>query len=230
MIHRRTGSYLILLIFVIILILYHLLAYIGHFGYDDLHYAELAADLLKGQVNFEDHYVYRFPVILFTALFYLIFGISDLSSSLPALVISLIILLLVFNMLKEHGPKVLFTGLALCTLSNWFLYYSDKLMPDIYVALSVIWALVIIHNFKFRGDGKNEALYGFLLALALFFGFISKGTIVLVLPLLVFLILKDLIYKNRPVSFKPIIPTFQYSGIPVVSEANQVNVENIFCE
>jgi hypothetical protein len=33
------------LIFIIIVGLYHLFGYTGHFGFDDIHYAELAADL-----------------------------------------------------------------------------------------------------------------------------------------------------------------------------------------
>jgi len=196
MISKPGRAYSILLIYIILVILYHLFAYTGHFGYDDIHYAELAADMLNGSLNFEDHYVYRFPVILFTALFYLIFGISDLSSSLPALLITILILITVFNILKEQGKVVLIIGLSLCTLSNWFLFYSDKLMPDIYVALSVIWALAIINRYKFKTDKDKPLLYAFLLALSLLFGFMSKGTIVLVLPLLVFQIVTDIVQKR----------------------------------
>ena len=200
MIQGRLRIYSIFLIFIIALILHHLFAYTGHYGYDDLHYAGLAADLLRGNMDFEDHYAYRFPVILLTALFYLVFGISDLGSSLPALVISLVILSILFNILKEYGPRVLIIGLSLCTLSNWFLFYSDKLMPDIYVALSVIWALAVIHRYKFKSEKDKPGLYAFLLALALLFGFMSKGTIVLVLPLLFFLVISDFIFK-RDVKF-----------------------------
>lgn len=106
MIQKRAAPYSILLIISCIVVIYHLFGYTGHFGYDDLHYAELASDLLKGSVNFEDHYAYRFPVVLATALSYLIFGISDFSSSLPALFISLSILLIVFSLLREQGLKV----------------------------------------------------------------------------------------------------------------------------
>ncbi|MCK4989494.1 MAG: hypothetical protein KAS29_03375, partial [Bacteroidales bacterium] len=101
MIQKRAASYSILLIISCIVVLYHLFGYTGHFGYDDLHYAELASDLLKGSVNFEDHYAYRFPVVLATALSYLIFGISDFSSSLPALFITFSILLIVFSILRK---------------------------------------------------------------------------------------------------------------------------------
>jgi len=204
--NTRVKEYFILLTFIILIILYHLVGYTGHFGFDDLHYAELAANLLHGSVNFEDHYAYRFPVILFTSIFYLIFGISDFSSSLPALMIAITILVFVFNMLREHGYKAIFIGLSICTFSNWFLFYSDKLMPDIYVALSVIWALAIIHRYKYKSDKSKTALFSFLFAFSLLFGFMSKGTIVLVLPLLLFLIITD-IFKRRDLKF------WVYSGI-----------------
>ena len=89
MIKMLGRAYSILLIYIILVILYHLFGYSGHYGYDDIHYAELATNLLKGTVNFEDHYAYRFPVILFTAMFYALFGINDLASSLPALAITI---------------------------------------------------------------------------------------------------------------------------------------------
>ena len=193
---RQLASPSILLIYIIIVVLYHLFGYTGHFGFDDLHYAELAAKLLKGSVHFEDHYAYRFPVILFTALSYLIFGISDFSSSLPALVVTITILIIVFNTLMEQGPRVLIIGLSICTFSNWFLFYSDKLMPDIYVALSVIWTLAIIHRYKYKSDKSKTALFSFLFAFSLLFGFMSKGTIVLMLPLLLYLFITDMVRKR----------------------------------
>ena len=196
----RLAGYSILLIYIIIVVLYHLFGYTGHFGFDDIHYAELSADLLSGSVNFEDHYAYRFPVILFTAICYAIFGISDFASSLPALIITIAILILVFNILREKRPMEIVIGLSLTTFSNWFLFYSDKLMPDIYVALAVLAALASIHHYKYRSDKSRTALYAFLFSFSLLFGFMSKGTIVLVIPLLLFLVINDLI-RRRDLKF-----------------------------
>jgi 4-amino-4-deoxy-L-arabinose transferase-like glycosyltransferase len=192
----RVTAYSILLIFFAVVVLYHLFGYTGHFGYDDLHYARLANGLLHGQLDPEDHFSYRFPVVLLTAFFYRILGISDLASSLGALVITLLILILVFRILRPHGPRTLWIGLSLTVLSNWFLFYSDKLMPDIYVALAVLWSLAMIHRYKYGPDQKRAFRNGFLFALALLFGFMSKGTIVLMIPLLVFLLVTDLIRKR----------------------------------
>ena len=60
---RQLASPSILLIYIIIVVLYHLFGYTGHFGFDDLHYAELAAKLLKGSVQ-RDHCINAPPVAL----------------------------------------------------------------------------------------------------------------------------------------------------------------------
>jgi len=48
--------------------------------------------------------------------------------------------------LKEYGNTTIFLDLSLTTLSTWFIFYSDKLMPDIYVALAVFAAIFAIIN------------------------------------------------------------------------------------
>jgi 4-amino-4-deoxy-L-arabinose transferase-like glycosyltransferase len=196
----RVTAYSILLIFFAVVVLYHLAGYTGHFGYDDLHYARLANGLLHGQFDPKDHFAYRFPVVLFTAFFYLILGVSDLASSLPAMLVTVLVLVLVFRILRPHGPRTLWIGLSLTLLSNWFLFYSDKLMPDIYVALAVLWSLAVIHRYKYGPGQKRAFRDAFLFALALLFGFMSKGTIVLMIPLLVFLLVTDLI-RRRDLKF-----------------------------
>jgi len=193
----RLKAPAILLIFIIIVVLYHIFGYTGHFGYDDLHYARLASDLLHGRVDFEDHYAYRLPVILFTSFFYLVFGISDLASSLPAILITMAILVIVFFILRDRGPITIIAGLSLVTMSHWFLFYSDKLMPDIYVALSVVSALAIIDHYKYRSDKSRTFLHAFLLAFSLLFGFLAKGTIVLMLPLMIYLVVTDLVRRRE---------------------------------
>ncbi len=48
---NRLASPSILLIYIIIVGLYHFFGYTGHFGFDDLHYAELASGPLCIQVS-----------------------------------------------------------------------------------------------------------------------------------------------------------------------------------
>jgi hypothetical protein len=194
---KTKGHILILTGFIAIVIIYHIIGYIGHYGYDDLRYAKLAYDFKNGILDYNDHFLFRTPVIVLTSLSYLIFGLSDFASSLPALLMSVLTLIIVFKSLREKGSKTLIIGLALTTFSNWFIFYSDKLMPDMYVALSVICTLYIIHQYKFRNKSNRIILFSLLLILSLLFGFMSKGTIVLILPLLIYYFIADIIQKQN---------------------------------
>ena len=198
MLKKYSVKYLILLMYLTVIILHHCFGYIGHYGYDDLHYAELSTNLINGSIDYEDHYSYRFPVILITSLFYSLFGISDLTSSLPALLITFSIIIIVFSILRNSSLKSLIIGLSLITFSDSFIFYSDKLMPDIYVAFSVISALAVIHRYKYERKRKRKTalLLSILFAGCLLFGFMAKGTIVLLVPLILYYIVVDIIYKR----------------------------------
>jgi 4-amino-4-deoxy-L-arabinose transferase-like glycosyltransferase len=193
--NNKQARLFIFLFHIVALIACHIFGYAGHFGYDDLHYAGLAVDANNGYFNFDDHYTYRFPVILLTALSYRLFGVSDLASSLPSLLIAGLTLFLVFQSLKNKNNITLMIGLSLTLFSGWFIFYSDKIMPDIYVAFSVMLSLFIIHHYKYVVR-KHAAGYAALLAFSLLFGFMAKETIVLILPLLLYFALADFVLKR----------------------------------
>lgn len=190
-------SFIILIIFIGLIISHHNWAYFGHFGFDDLHYAKLALQFTKGSLDYTDHYAFRTTIIVLTALSYWLFGFSDFSSSLPAMVVAITTILLVFSILKSKGYIPLIVGLALIVLSKWFLFYADKLMPDIYVALALMAALYAIHEYRYNNERRRTALFASLFVLALLWGFMSKETIALTLPLLVYYTLTDLVQQKN---------------------------------
>ncbi len=200
MIRKKYNPYLILLLYVTALVLYHLTGYLGHFGYDDLHYARVAHDLTRGVIDYNDHFTYRFALVLPAALFYSFFGLSDPASALPALLASVAVLWVVFSLLKDKGTVALVTGLTLTAFSNWFIFYSGKLMPDMYVTLSVVLVLFFIYKLKYDPAGKPPFFYALLTSLAMLFGFLSKGNIVLILPLLAYLFVVDM-FRRRDLVF-----------------------------
>lgn len=188
---------ILLLFFVLLFLGYHHWGYIGHYGYDDMEYAWLASDLTKGIFHPENHFSYRMTTVGFTALAYLFFGVSDFSSSLPAVSVTIAILWIVYITLRSYGNIVLTLGLSLSLFADWFIFYADKLMPDIYVALSVLAAVYVLCKSRF-GSGFTKVHSGpLLLVLSLFFGFLSKGTILLSLPLFAFLFITDMVHRNR---------------------------------
>lgn len=194
---KTKNQFIILAAFIGFVIAYHIFGYIGHYGYDDLHYAKLANDFKNGIIDYNDHFSFRTPLIILTSLSYSIFGVSDFASSLPSILIFVLILFIVFNLLKEKGNTTLIIGLGLTTLSNWLIFYSDKLMPDIYITLAVICTLYVIHQYRFSNKNTNIILFSLLVDIALLLGFMSKGTIILILPLLIYFFIIDIIQKRN---------------------------------
>ncbi len=68
------------------MVLYHLVAYFGHYGYDYMQYAQLAKQIADGAFTLDngDHFSYRWTLLLPTALSYKLFGVSDFASALPS--------------------------------------------------------------------------------------------------------------------------------------------------
>jgi len=185
----------ILIFFIVIIILYHYFAYLGHYGYDDIEYAKIAVQILNCDFDFSNSFFFRFTIVFLTATSFSILGINDLAAALPSLLISTSILLIVFYILRKESMIILIFALILLVLNHWFLFYSDKIMPDIYITLSVISSVFFIYEYRFSNTKKHK-LYALLLSFSLFFGFLSKGTILLIAPLLFYFFIIDLILKR----------------------------------
>ena len=194
---RKQVAYLIFAAHFLIVLLYHAIGYLGHFGYDDLVYAKLAHGLNQGMTNFSDHFSFRFPLIWLTALSYQILGVNDLASAIPSFLITGLILGILFKILFPYGNRTLTIGLSLACFSQWMIFYSDKIMPDIYVALSVLASLYFIYKEKFIHREHKSMINGCLLSGAFLFGFATKGTIILFVPVLVILFLVDVFNKRQ---------------------------------
>lgn len=194
---KKQVAYLILAAHFLIVLLYHAIGYLGHFGFDDLAYARLAHGLNQGITDFSDHFSFRFPLLWLTALSYQIFGVHDLASALPSFLITGLIFGFIFKILFPFGNRTLAIGLSLTCFSQWIIFYSDKLMPDIYVALSVLAGVYFIYKEKFSSKNNRSIVNGFLLSFSFLFGFATKGTIVLFVPVLVILFLVDVFNKRQ---------------------------------
>tara|TARA_R110001592_G_C13182829_1_gene751139 strand:- start:1421 stop:3487 length:2067 start_codon:yes stop_codon:yes gene_type:complete len=191
-------KYLVFLLFIFIIFLHHFFGYLGHYGWDDMHYALLAQNFLEGTLPFDDHYSYRWPTIILTAISYKLFGVNDFSSALPSILVSVGILSIVFYLLKKKSSWVLFIGLSILTLSNWFIFYTDKIMPDIYVAFFVLCSVYIYYHYKYLSLEKKPWQSAILFSFCLFLGFLSKETILLFVPVLIYLFILDVfIYKRK---------------------------------
>lgn len=156
-----------------------------------MHYGKLAFEFLNGPLDYSDHYSYRWTIISFTALSYYLFGVSDFSTALPALFLSSTMLLVMYWQFRKK-PLILAFVYILFFAIKWNVFYTDKIMPDIYVScfLFLAWSVYL----KF--DDKKQYLKSFLFPFLLFLAFISKGTVILFLPLILYYLILDL-FKGK---------------------------------
>lgn len=182
----------------VILVAHHVYAYQGHYGYDDMEYARLAADLLRGNWDASNHYSHRIFPVFCTAIAYRIFGINDFASSLPALCISFATLYIVFRIFRDRPWQEFALTYGLIFTSSWWWYYSDKLMPDIYVAFFGFLAFAIIYLYR-SSVHVPESIFAYAMCWtgSLFLGFLSKETIILMSPVILTLCVRDLLRKKH---------------------------------
>ncbi len=191
---RRNPAVMLFLAAGLLVLLYHGFAFIGHFGFDDLHYSKLSSDLLIGLPDWNDHFSYRWTILGFTAFSYLLFGINDFASSLPALALTLGTLCLICCATAKQGIPAMIASVAVFTFNHWTLFYSDKLMPDVYVAFFSFAAILVYHSATRREGKLSDAVF---FSLALFAATLSKETVILLLPLLIWWFVRDLAAKKN---------------------------------
>ena len=195
-----------LLFFVVVVICYRMTGYTGHYGYDDMQYAEIAARMVEGDVDFDDHFTFRFTIIGATALCYRLFGVNDIASSLPAMVVTVMMLTVIYLTLRRGGFWTTAIGLGLTVGTEAILFYSNKLMPDIYVAFFTVLAAYAYYRQRYETE-RHGGWYGVVFAVSLWMAFMSKGTVVLLVPWLVYLFVSDCIQKKAGRFWKVAIVT-----------------------
>lgn len=196
----RTSSrgFLTLLLLALALMAHHFWGYVGHFGFDDVHYARLSKQFADGIFYTSgDHYTYRWGLIWLNGLVYKAFGMSDHSSAIVPMAATLFSVWLVWAMSASLSFPIRVFSMAFTALSQWVFFYSDKIMPDILVMFATTAAIASIYHHRFgswQGKPMRSAL---ALAASLAFCFLCKETVLLSLPLFGWLILVDVLRGER---------------------------------
>ncbi len=182
------------------LLVHHFYFYFGHYGYDDImgygYYAKKWADGYLFFLN-DDFFSYRWIFIASTGLFYALWGISDHVSAIFPSLILLATVLLLYKVHSQQRPIIAAIAAVIYVSDNWTLFYSDKLMPDTTVAFFVMAAFAIIHHFRYISDPTKPLKTAFLLATVLLLGYLTKQTILLLLPVFLYLFLLDIFNKKH---------------------------------
>ena len=194
-------SLLPLLLLAIALLVRLFYAVDGHFGFDDMHYAKLSAQVADGvfQTN-GDHYTFRWGLIVLNGLVYALLGISDYTSAIVPMLATLATAALVWRMGAGLSWAARFFAVFFTGLSEWVFFYSTKIMPDILVMFSITAAMAAYWEYRFGSWQQRSRTAALVFSGSLFFGFLCKETVFLIAPLLLWLIVSDL-WKGRGRAF-----------------------------
>jgi len=182
------------------LLWHHIYGFSTHFGFDDMHYAKLSYAFSQGDFKTSiDHYSHRWGFIFPVGWLYYLFGVSDVTSALVPMFMTLMTVWLVWSMSRAYSMLVRIWAIIFLITCEWVLFYSDKLMPDItvmFASTAIIygyWSVIYNRLATWKGSA--------IIALSVFYGFVTKETIILVLPLLLLWLLLDIFYLKRNISF-----------------------------
>ncbi|MBC6992820.1 glycosyltransferase family 39 protein [Neolewinella lacunae] len=182
----------------LIVVAYHWFGYYGHYGYDDMEYARIAAETAWGAMPWDNnHYNFRWTVTLPTALFYALFGVNDSSSAIFPMAMLLVLCGLLWATLRRYwGGAAVLLGLAFLLGNQWLLFYSDKLMPDLYVVVGGVAAALVYYRQRTRTTAGGERWAALWFSLSLFFGFLAKLSLVFFVPAFLLVLGGDLLQRR----------------------------------
>lgn len=183
-------------IFSLVPLLYHFWAYQGHYGFDDMRYAEIAYHISIGIPDVGHNFFYRFFLVGLTALSYKLFGISDFTSGLAAMLVTVGTLWLMYPILRKQRPIVALLAYALFTFSGSVIFFSDKLSADPFITFAFMLAALALY-LQFVSEPTRPVRNAFLLALAVLLGVCTKETVLFMAPWLGILFLWYVLKSRR---------------------------------
>lgn len=171
------------------------------FGFDGITFSDDVYYLLAGKKFWEGtmevsnyHFSSRWGAYVPTGLIGYLLGFDAHRISLISLLSYAASLLLLLKILPKSAPAWILV-LWFCT-QVYFLHFLTKVYPD---SLLVLWTCLVPVAATFR---KTKPVYsGMLLVLALFVGFLTKETIVLLAPVPILLFYFDWKRKELTISF-----------------------------
>jgi hypothetical protein len=173
----------------------HFYLFTTYFGFDDMHYADIAHRFAQGDFSTQgDHYVYRWGFLFPVALCYKLFGIHDLSSGLMSMICTLGVTYLLWRSQVPSQRWMAIIGLLFFLTYEWTSFYADKLMPDVPSMAFIFLALWVMIERRMSEPSTRSSL-AFILALVM--AFLIKESIFLLFPIFgIFLIVDTYQYKR----------------------------------
>ena len=205
-----------------ILLLYGIALYIsvGYYGVEetsDARYAEISremfnsGDILHPELLNVHHYHKPFMTYAISEMGYYFFGVNAFGARFFLQIAVLLQILLVYfiaRLLLKNEKTALWSAIIYMSFPI-VLISSRNLTTDAYLTTFVLWS---IYNWiKYRKDGV--LLYLYLFAFSLSLGFLTKGPVVLIVPLVFTLLYNRVEVAKRSLSIHHILSLFVFVGI-----------------
>jgi|GEM_PF-6245646 len=161
-------------------------------GFDDTFYMENAAQMASGKYPFlSDAFGWRWLPIFLLSISYKTIGVCDMSTAIPFIVIFILLLLTTYYLARDitnHYAAML--AVAFLLSYRWLVYYADKAMPDILLALIVTSIIRLYYRYRCRTEMVAwKAALG--VAILLMAGVLTKELIAFMLPICLYLMVLD---------------------------------------
>lgn len=172
--------------------IHHQFSFLGFYNNDDINYVEYASMLSNGKFSFVGHSQYglRWMCILVTGFFYKFFGINDFSTTAYSFISLLLTGWIVVFFSRKQSFQYFILALILFFANYTLLFYSYRLLPDTGICLCVVAGYYFYYRHKF--DNASSFWMPVLFGLTNFIAIITKESIVLILPLFLWWLIKDL--------------------------------------
>lgn len=158
--------------------------------WDDYSYLQLANEVNQGTFAIsENHFTSRITVIYPVAFFIKYLGVSEYSMVVYPLLCALALLNLFFWLGHRINRWIGVLGGLWILCDYHLIYFSSHLFPEMPLTLCVF--TMLMGYYLVLKDEMVPRFAGLLSALALFGAFLTKSTVVLLLPLLLFLFIND---------------------------------------
>lgn len=175
-------------------IAFFFLAFEGLLMSDDFTYSYYAHQFLKGTLRPDnDIFIHRFGVFIPASIFYFVFGINDITTTIWPLLTFLLTGWLVYKFFPASEKVSGIYALIFSMLSFYPLFFSNKLFPDVILSFFCIASAIIVFN---RREGRI-LLAPLLFSICFFIGFLTKETIMYTLPFYSLVILNDILKKKN---------------------------------
>ncbi|UJP64188.1 hypothetical protein [Mongoliitalea daihaiensis] len=156
---------------------------------DDVVYMEFGRAFWAGETfPYKTHFADRWGAYIFSGFFTHFFDFNERTASFASLLSYLLSYSLLFSLLQSPKEKLIFSLLYLGQV--YFLYFIHKVYPD---SILLVFICLIVWSAIKRNE--HPVFTGFCMSIAFLLGFITKETIVFLLPFPLILFGYD--WKNR---------------------------------